>query len=207
MRRRYKLQERARQQEATRRRIIEATVALHGKLGPMRTSILAIAERAGVERPTVYRHFPTIDALFAACSDHYWKEYPLPDPETWRGIGDPAIRLRHGLEELYAYYRQHELTLWNVLRDIEDHPELRRFARHPGERLQRSAEVLSACWRQRGPALVRLRACIGHAIEFFAWRSLRRQGLSDDEIVDAMAAMVTAFAATKPSRGAVRRLR
>jgi len=207
MRRRYKLKRRAQQQRDTRRRIVEATIELHSKFGPMRTSILAIAERAGVERPTVYRHFPTTDELFATCSDHYWKRHPLPDPDSWRGIGDPVIRLRHGLKQLYAYYRQHELTLWNVLRDLEDHPELRRFARHPIERLQQSAEVLSTGWRRRGQAPAWLQAGLGHATDFFAWRSLRRQGLSDGKVVEFMRTMVAAFAAQRTTREPIRPLR
>ena len=65
-RRKYELKKRAERQDETRQRIVEATVALHEELGPAQTSISKIAERAGVRRSTVYRHFPDEDAPFAA---------------------------------------------------------------------------------------------------------------------------------------------
>ena len=76
--RRYTLKDRARSQEDTRRRIVEAAVALHEELGPRATSIAAIAERAGVQRLTVYRHLPDEEALFRACTSHWRAAHPLP---------------------------------------------------------------------------------------------------------------------------------
>ena len=54
---------------------------LHQALGPAKTTISAIAERAGVQRLTVYRHFPDERALLSACSSHYVVANPPPDPE------------------------------------------------------------------------------------------------------------------------------
>ena len=71
MKRRYELKERARRQAETKQRIVEAAVALHTSVGPARTTISAIAERAGVERHTVYAHFPDERTLFRACSTHW----------------------------------------------------------------------------------------------------------------------------------------
>src|SRR4029453_15319412 len=97
MARTYRRKRRAEQQNKTRQRIVEAAVALHTTLGPSRSSIVAIAERAGVERPTVYRHFPTPEALFTACSSHYRTQNPPPDPKLWLQIDDPKARLGRGL--------------------------------------------------------------------------------------------------------------
>ena len=58
MARRYELKKRAEGQAETRRRIVRAAVELHGTLGPARTSVSAIAERAGVRRATVHDQFP-----------------------------------------------------------------------------------------------------------------------------------------------------
>ena len=187
MARTYRLRRRAERQNETRQRIVEAAVELHTTLGPTRTSILAIAERAGVERPTVYRHFPTAEALFTACSTHYRTTNPPPDPEPWLQIRDPEARLRRALGELYAYYAASETALWSILRDLEDAPEMRRFADEDMRHHQRMLEVLASGWPGRKNA--RLHAALGHAIDFFAWRSLRRQGVSNEESADLMAGL------------------
>ena len=80
MTRKYELKRRAERQEQTRRRIVEATVGLHESVGPARTTVSAVAERAGVQRLTVYRHFPDERALLAACSGHWIASNPTPDP-------------------------------------------------------------------------------------------------------------------------------
>ena len=90
----YTLKRRAEQQAETRRRIVEAVVELHKTIGPADTTISAIAERAGVERLTVYRHFPDDAALFSACSEHWRAAHPHPDLAVWVGIADPGERLR-----------------------------------------------------------------------------------------------------------------
>ena len=79
-------------------------MALHEEVGPARTSISAIAERAGVRRSTVYRHFPDEESLFAACSSHWRASNPPPDPGAWAAIDDPAERTETALRELYAFY-------------------------------------------------------------------------------------------------------
>ena len=97
--RRYELRKRADAMQATRRRITEAAMELHGTLGPARTTITAVAERAGVQRQTVYRHFANEQELLAACSGHFAAAHPWPDAARWRAITDPAERLRTALGE------------------------------------------------------------------------------------------------------------
>ncbi|MEA2135946.1 MAG: hypothetical protein QOC68_3855, partial [Solirubrobacteraceae bacterium] len=101
----------------TRLRITESAVALHQELGPARTSISAVAERAGVRRSTVYRHFPDDEALFAACSSHFGAANPPPDIGIWAGIEDPAERIEAALRELYAFYGRTEQMYTSLLRD------------------------------------------------------------------------------------------
>ncbi len=103
--RRYQQKRRAEQQAETRQRIVEAMVDLHREVGPARTTISAIAERAGVERLTVYRHFPDERSMFEACTSHYATQVPGPDPAAWAGIEEPAERLRAALLAFYDYYR------------------------------------------------------------------------------------------------------
>src|SRR5919107_211730 len=109
--RKYQKIRRAEQQAETRQRIIEAMVALHREVGPARTTISAIAERAGVERLTVYRHFPDETSMFEACTAHYATEVPGPDPTAWAGIEDAGERFRAALLAFYDYYRRAEDVL------------------------------------------------------------------------------------------------
>ena len=91
--RKYELKKRAEDMAETHRRITEAAIELHGAVGPSRTTLSAVARRAGVERRTLYRHFPTETDLFAACSTHYFTANPWPDLGAWRAILDPQQRL------------------------------------------------------------------------------------------------------------------
>src|SRR4051794_11246513 len=117
--RRYEQRKRAEDVAATRRRIIEAAMELHGSVGPARTTVTAVAERAGVQRHTVYRHFPTDADLFEACSAHFFEANPQPRLDGWRAIGEPGARLASALDELYAYYERTEAIYSNVYRDVE----------------------------------------------------------------------------------------
>src|SRR3954470_16340670 len=117
--RKYEMRKRADAVAETRRRITEAAVELHGSVGPARTTVSAVAERAGVQRHTVYRHFPTESDLFAACSAHIYGAHPMPALQAWKNIADPHERLVTALGELYLWYEQTEQMNANVIRDME----------------------------------------------------------------------------------------
>lgn len=184
----YEKRRRAELEQETRRRITESAVALHASLGPSRTSMSAVAEHAGVRRSTLYRHFPNQEALFDACSAHWGAANPPPDIAAWAGIEDPDARLRAALGAMYAYYRQTEPMVANLLRDIEL-PVV-------GSRMAGFPEYLDAIRRAllRGrPRRRAVRAAIGHALAFSTWRSLaRNQQLDDSQAVDLMCRLVSA---------------
>jgi AcrR family transcriptional regulator len=188
MTRKYELKQRAQSQAETRQRIVEATVELHTSLGPARTTISAIAERAGVQRLTVYRHFPDERALFHACTRHSWAENPLPDPSAWAALGDPEERLRVGLGEIYAFFRANEELTANVRRDLPDMPVMREVAAPYAQHWEDIRAALERGWKTNGRRRRKLlHAVIGHAVEFETWRSLaRNQGLEDVEVVELM---------------------
>ena len=144
--RRYQLRKRADAMQDTHRRITEAAVELHGSVGPARTTMSAVAERAGVQRQTLYRHFPTEDDLFAACSGHFAQTHPRPHVEAWRAIADPAERLGTALDELYAYYEGTEAMYANLLRDETLVRPSRRGSRTSGPTSTRRR----ACWPAAG---------------------------------------------------------
>jgi AcrR family transcriptional regulator len=187
MKRKYELKERARSQEETRQRIVDATVALHGSVGPARTTISAIAERAGVQRLTVYRHFPDERSLFQACGGQWMARHPLPDPSTWAAVADPVERMQRALAEIYARFRATEEMSANIRRDLPDLPVLQEVAAPLAQYWASVRVVLERGWKLRGERRARLRAVIGHAIEFETWRSLARtHGLGDVEVADLM---------------------
>jgi AcrR family transcriptional regulator len=198
--RRYELRKRADAMDATRRRITEAAVALHGSVGPARTTITAVAERAGVQRQTVYRHFPTEADLFAACSRHFYEEDRWPDPERWRAVAEPAERLAAALDELYAYYERNEAMWTNVLRDETLVESVASAMKGFWAYLDDAAAALAAGWGARGGRRRVVLAAARHAVDFRTWRSLARDGgLGRAAAVELASAMVTRAArGTRP---------
>jgi AcrR family transcriptional regulator len=190
----YNLKARAERYQKTRQRIVEATVELHRTAGPARTTITEIAKRAGVERQTVYNHFPDELALFKACSAHNRALNPPPDPEPWKLIPDPEERLRSALAEVYAYYRRDEQMLANVTRDAQANPNMRKVLEPRIKHQERMRDALAAGWAQgdegrRGKLLY---GALWIGLEFQTWYTLvNQQGFADDEIVEMMAGMLS----------------
>jgi len=195
--RKYEKKRRAEQESETRRRIVEAVFALHGEIGPARTTIKAIAQRAGVERLTVYRHFADEGAIFAACDAHFRSETPPPDPAAWGDIVDPAERLRAALVAFYGFYRRGENMIANAERDAVGLPALAVLMAPRDAMLAALREDLLAAWAVGDRSRTRLAAAIAHALRFDTWRSLARlEGLEDAEAADLMVDLARAAAAS-----------
>ena len=193
--RKYELKKRAAEMADTRRRITEAAVELHGTVGPVRTTVSAVAERAGVQRHTVYRHFPTEDDLFLACSRHFDAMNPLPDPVPWRTIADPRARLTRGLDELYAYYERTCHMYANVMRDEPLVEAIGPRLAPLRDYLAEAAEILAVGWRARGRRRRLLDAALTHVLGFETWRSLTGGGgVTRADAVELAAGLVQAAA-------------
>jgi AcrR family transcriptional regulator len=191
----YRKTRRADLEGQTRLRITKSAVTLHEELGPARTSISAVAERAGVRRSTVYRHFPDEEALFAACSSHFRAANPPPDVGIWAGIEDQAQRTETALRELYAYYGRTEQMYTSLLRDEPLVPIVHRRLGDFYGYIRVVEDSLMAGRGLRGGAARRTRAALGHALAFPTWRSLtREQGLGDGEAVALMSVLVAGAA-------------
>jgi AcrR family transcriptional regulator len=177
--------------EETRRRIAQAVYELHGTIGPAATTISEIARRAGVERLTVYRHFPDELSLYRACLEHWTEMYPWPDPARWRDVRDPAARLRAALSDVYAFFPSVEGLF---ARGTADLPRLRKLQEADAPLFAHWAEMrrlLLVGWRVRGRRRARLSAAVGLALDFQTWQTLvRREGLSDAEAVELSARAV-----------------
>jgi len=186
--RKYEMKKRAERQRETRRRIVEATVELHRTRGPANTTVSEIAKRAGVNRLTVYNHFPNVTDLLRACSRRWTERHPAPDPTPWARIGDPQQRLRTALAELYDFYARTEPMRGNVLRDSETLPELAALLESSVvPYLGAVCDLLAEGWEARDDRRKRLLAMLKLAIDFHTWRSLEREsGLSREEAVESM---------------------
>ncbi|HEX8744006.1 MAG TPA: helix-turn-helix domain-containing protein [Thermoleophilaceae bacterium] len=186
---------RAESKAETRQRIIESAVALHLERGPAQTSINAIAERAGVNRVTIYRHFPDARTLLEACSTHAARINPPPDLDGWRRIEDPRRRTEVGLTQLYDYFRRTEAGWANILRDAEVVPLVKEMAeKRRLAYLREARDVLLDGWPKRRSRRPLLRAVLGLAVDFRTWQTLcRREDLDDRTAVALMGRLVAAI--------------
>jgi AcrR family transcriptional regulator len=191
MTRRYRQTRRAESREETHRRIAEAAIALHTTVGPAATTVSAIAERAGVKRVTVYRHFPDEAALFKACVTHGWEMFPPPSYERWSRISDPEERLRRALVELYAYYGRVGDAFLTIIYDFPRVPTLAKLNEPYFAVWTSMRDALAAGWTRRGRRRRLLRAAIEHALDLKTWQSLvRERELADSEAVELLVRFV-----------------
>lgn len=172
--RRYQLRERALRQEDTRTRIVDAAIALHEEIGPAATTISALAERAGVQRLTVYRHFPSDDDILLACSAKWFGLNPPPDMSAHED-GDASARRRAILQALYGYYRDTQKMWASVYRDAGKLEALDEILSQFDAYLAAVEKILLATARPRRSKS--LRATVAHAVRFSTWQSLDTQGL------------------------------
>lgn len=197
MARTYTLGKRAEQQAGTRQRIVEAAVDLHSTIGPARTTVTMVAERAGVQRHTFYKHFPDERSLLMACSGLAMERDPLPEAEPWRGIEDHEARLRTALGALYAWYGRNAERTACVLRDAQQHPLVREVSQvRTGATMAAYGEVLGSGLGPLGRAALRL------ALGFAGWSALVRDaGLTGAEAVTVMVRAILAADGQRPPGG------
>ena len=192
-RRPYRKRARARQEERTRLAITEAAVELHRTVGPARTTVKEIAERAGVGRMTVYNHFASDAELLEACSAHYMAGHPPPDPGALDAVTDPDERLRLALGSLYAWYRETADMTGNALRDAPLVPALETvMSAKFWPLLEATADAACAGRRLRGSRRARVRAAALVALDFATWQTLTRAGLDDSTAAELAARFVAA---------------
>jgi AcrR family transcriptional regulator len=194
MPRRYRLNARARRQEDNRRRIVEAAYQLHMTIGASRASMNAIARLAGVRRPTVQRHFPDLASLFMACTLHGMQLDPPPDPTTWQAVAEPGRRLLIALNELYPSYRRNRVVFVDIP-NFEGVPGLEALFAILAQQSDWQRGILAEGWQVTEERRESLMAALGHAIDFWTWRSLTEgQGLDDEKAAILMTEMVQGVA-------------
>lgn len=184
--RKYTKNKRADQQEKTRSRIVAATVALHQKLGPANTSIKAVAEKAGVQRLTVYRHFPDEESLFEACSSAYLEQHPPPNMADWSDVLDAEKRSYLAILMFNQYYRD-TADMWkSVYRDLGKLEALQGPMTEFKSYLNLVSNDLLAAWRLKGKKKKQCLITLRHCLLFTTWDSLMQEGLSEKQITELM---------------------
>jgi AcrR family transcriptional regulator len=197
--RRYELKARAESQQATRDRIAAAAASLHEEVGVARTTVADIARRAGVQRLTVYNHFPDLETLLPACTAHWLAEHPLPDLGPALAHEDPVERLRATLTALYGWYRENASMQRRMRGERATVPELDAWMAQSSDLTlaELAGALASGFERSRARALVAL------ALDFWTWQRLDREGLDDD----VAAALMTDAVARAPAAPATSRVR
>ncbi len=191
MAKKYEMKRRAERMQETRRRITEAAVELHQTVGPARTTVSAVAEKAGVQRHTYYAHFPELKDLYQACMAHYSERNPLPEPPFWADVADAEERLRVALSEVYAYYGGNEGMLANVLRDAPLDPIAQETMVSFYQYWEAMRNALAGAFGASGERHEVLLAAVALALDFQTWRTLvRQQGLDKEKAVELMIGMV-----------------
>src|SRR5919107_390063 len=191
MPRKYEMKRRAERVQETRQRIAEAAVELHETVGPARTTVSAIAEKAGVQRHTYYAHFPELKDLYRACMGHRLASNPLPEPSSWADVADAEERLRVALSEVYAYFSGEEAMLSNVLRDTPLDPVGQEVMVPFYRYWETVRDTIAAAFEASGERHEVLHAALALALNFQTWRTLvRQQELSQDRAVWLMVGMV-----------------
>ena len=183
-RRGYRLGRRAETADETRRRIVEATYALHAERGIADTSMKDIAARAGVSVGTVYHHFPTYPDAIAACGAHTAETVPAPTDAIFEGATSRTERVERLVAALFDYYERIP-ALVSVRRDRHIAPALEEFSDHEERnRLRLAARAIGARGRDRSAAVV------AALVDVDVYRALLRQGLSSQQATDEAAAIV-----------------
>jgi AcrR family transcriptional regulator len=196
--RKYELKQRAEQQGETRRRIVEATAALHFELGPAKTTISEIARRAGVQRATIYNHFSDEEALISACSENALQELPPPDFGPALAMSTPAARLRAVLTLMYEWFHRVAPVYYPVLKDRGAVPALDRVLQRVVDAPQAElAASLVAGFDLVGELEIRVSALIVLSLDFWTWHRLSGEGLSDPACADLMTGVIAALVATQ----------
>lgn len=189
--RKYNKTLRAEKQDETRERIVEAAVKLHEMLGPAKTSIKAIAEEAGVQRLTVYRHFPDDAGLFDACTAHYFGMHPPPNMADWAEIEDASERSHTALAAFYAYYRQTEKMFTVAYRDLDELEALQKPMGEFENYLDVVCDDLVKAWHQTHNTRNQLQITLRHAFRFSTWQSLQKTKLKDEKITELVQTWLT----------------
>lgn len=189
MPRRYRMSARTAESERTRARIVAAAKTLHAAQGVQGTSYQEIASSAGVALATVYRHFPTLDALLPACSRSIVVFEPVT-PRTaqriFHGASGPWGRLSRLVRGTCECYERDGAWLHAVRREGDLVAGLEQIVRVEQQSLHTLVQAALA-GSGAGRRCLRVVAAL---VDFPVWKSLRNAGLTANEATEKVLELV-----------------
>jgi AcrR family transcriptional regulator len=169
--RRYARRLREVAREGTRRRIVDAVVALHAERGVLGTTYADVAHRADVSVATVYNHFPARADLLHACGGELSSRAPRLDAEMFAGIGDVRSRLAALVRAVFDDHRHWVPWKRWVVGEASVVPELRASLENARtRRLGLVVQALAPGFAGSPPA--GLVALVDALLDFSAWSAL-----------------------------------
>jgi AcrR family transcriptional regulator len=171
----------------TRNQIVEAVVALHAERGARDTSYAMIAERADVAVPTVYKHFPSLTELFAACVGHVGGRAPPLGPDVFADAPDAPAQLEALARAIVTRHRYFAPWLRWTAHEAHFIPELAVHHRRADEaRRALIAQAVAPAYNAAPPPA--LLGLLDSLFDYRTWQTLtRNHGLSDEEAAAAIA--------------------
>lgn len=173
--------------EATRQRIVDATVDLHNERGVSGTSMQDIADRAGVALATVYRHFPTVDDLVPACGSRNLERNPPPSEEVYASFGSGEERVAALVRALFAHYERGQRPYEVGYAETATLPVMATLMAEVDSHI---AELVRAAIKPLRPKRKELRLAVG-LCHFRVWCALTQAGLSTADAAAFTAGLIT----------------
>lgn len=192
--REYRLGRRGEAADETRRRIVDATYALHAEQGIAATSMKQIAERADVSVGTVYHHFPTYEDAISACGRHTLTLAPPVDPGLFAGAKTRAERVERLARALFERYQR--LPNYDTVRgERAKFAPLGKF--FADEEARQRKLVAAALGASGGPEAAAAAATVAALIDYGVCRALRAAGLTAAAAARQIAGVINAWLDTR----------
>jgi hypothetical protein len=116
------------------------------------------------------------------------------NPVSWQAIADPRQRLLVALTELYPSYRRNRVVLADIS-NFEGVSGVESLFAMLAQQRDWQRGILAEGWQVVEERRESLMAALGHAIDFWTWRSLSEgQGLDDEKASILMTEMVQSVA-------------
>ena len=175
----------------TRRRLVDATFALHVEQGISATTMTDIAARAGVSVGTVYHHFPTYQDAVAACTAARGRKPAAAGRRHLRRPHSMHARVRRLAQEIFRFYQR--LPGYERVRcERWGMPPIEAYAaREEDNRLALTREALRPF--RIGARLPRVCAAL---LDVAVYGALTRAGMTPGEAADEVSAVILARLAT-----------